>query len=944
MYNKDLLRFFILNIFLCASLCCAKAENAFCFEPPRYEIQATIDSTQKTIQATETVTFTNNSKAPTDEIIFHIYPNRKFTDREKAFMARFSGYFKVNFFPEGFQSGSMRIDSVSRVGGKVTFAVEGDDQTLLRIPLNQKLNPGESIQLTIDFNVEIPHSYGRFGWNEHIIALSRWYPVLSVLTDDGWNKNPFYPYHRPFFSDASQYNVSLTVGSDTIVIHSGDLQSEVSQTPGVKTLRIGTKYPIREFSLALSPDYKVIEENLDGVKIKSFYLAGDEFHAREALKSATDLMKYYSSRFGPYPYQEFSIAPVYLGYGGEQMSNLVFIDTRVYQLPKLLLRYLDFLVSHETGHQWFYNLVGVDEFSQMWLEEGVNSYFNLQYLEAKYGKDATVVVLPKALEWVLPNFSFARARDYRYKLIARTDLDHSVTGKLSSFVEPLSIFSITYGKGSAIVSMLNYLLGDGDFNKVTTRIFKEFRFKNFDTDQLVELCRQESGQDLEEFFHEWLQTTEKFDYSVRAVKGSKVTLQNRGDIAMPAEVEIKTADGRTEKMVWEGDPKETKEIEVAGVGRIRQVKIDPRGRILDIDRTNNAWPRTVHFKLVPLYTGLYDIPIFLPDDGYNVVIGPEFANSGIGLKASVQKPYDQNVYAASDYNFNDALVQSRLGYQLNNVFHTMMTAGVELFNTTDLDGGEEDLAGGKIFLRKELWPASYGLTEINDHVTLYLLRDRSLNKGFSLGGAEDSRNVSYLRKDEAIVGTTLHIGRYGPYPDPSQGYKTDTLVESSNHFLGATQYFYRASEDVSFYHPVTPKTKLALRLKYGWGYPDDKNLYELGGADGLRGYGRKTLRGSNAALASLEYRFPIMEKLNIRLLDNFLGFESWGGVVFVDVGQSWFDNIGDSKLKKDAGLGLTLTTTAASFLEKVIIRLDVAQAINEPKTDPHFWFRVGQAF
>ena len=68
---------------------------------------------------------------------------------------------------------------------------------------------------------------------------------------------------------------------------------------------------------------------------------------KQALEIARDVMKFYSQRFGPYPYGEFSIAPVHLGYGGEQMSNMIFIDTRVFELPKILDRYFDFLISHE---------------------------------------------------------------------------------------------------------------------------------------------------------------------------------------------------------------------------------------------------------------------------------------------------------------------------------------------------------------------------------------------------------------------------------------------------------------------------------------------------------------------------------------------------------------------------------------------------------------------
>lgn len=930
-------RIFFVAFLLCSGL----TTETFADQYPHYTIKAAIDMTHKTMMATQEVIFTNNSEQPVQEIHFHIYPNRKYTQKEKAFMLRFAGYFKVNPFPEGFQSGDLNIESVVQEQSRVPYTIEGDDQTILRVFLMNPLASGGSVKLTIAFSVVIPHAYGRFGWHENIMALARWYPMLSVLDQNGWNNYPFYPFHRPFFSEAAYYTVELTVPENQVVIHSGSLK-ETRETAGHKTWKIETPLPIREFTLALSPDYKVLTKYLDEVTINSFYLEGTQGHAQLALDSAVDMMKYYRDLLGPYPYPEFNMAPVYLGYGGEQMSNMIFIDTRVYKLPKFLKRYLDFLVAHETGHQWLYNIVGIDEYTQIWLEEGVHSYFLLGYLEGKYGADAKVAELPKFFQWLLPNFSFRRAQDLRYQFMARNNLDHPVLDKLSSFSEPSSIFSLTYGKGAAIAAMLHDTIGDEAFKKVFRRIFDEHRFKNLSLEDFIKLCQQESGQKLDEFFHQWLMTTKKWDVAVRAVRGDKIILENRREIVMPVELEIQFADGRKERVTWDGR-KAWEEMTIKSAGRIQRVSLDPEAKLLDIDRTNNTWPRTVVVKPVPLYLGLYEIPVFLRDDAYHVVVGPEIANSGMGLKASVQKPYDQIWYAAGDYEIGEDLLKTRTGYELKNIFNALASFGFELFNIDDFDGGQEDLAGGKVYLRKELWPASYSLTTINDHVTLYLLRNRSVNPS-PLNGSEDSRNISYLRKDEAIVGTAFHFDRSRPLLDPVQGYQVDTFFENSGHFLGATQYFNRGAVDLSLYQRVSPRTKLAWRLKYGGGFPDDKNLFELGGINGLRGYSRKTLRGAKIALLSLEYRFPILERLDVHFLDNLLGMESLSAVVFADAGHSWREDFEDSQWKKDAGLGIRFTTNLGSFLEKVLVRLDIAQAIREPKEETRFWFGLGHAF
>ena len=923
------------------------AGSVFGSAHPRYEIRAEIDADKKVVTASQRVTFTNTSSRQLEEVYFHIYPHRQYSRQEKDLLRRYAGYFKVNPFPDGFQSPDFQIQSVTQDSAAVFFQTEGEDQTLLKVSLIHPLAPGETVELDMAYMLKIPHGYGRLGWHENIIALSRWYPILSVYNDQGWCNYPFYPFHRPFFSDAADYSVELTVARPQVVVHSGVLIKEEMISSGAKKLTIDSKLPIREFSLALSPEYLMRQKKLGGTEIMSYYLPGDEGRGLQALESALGLMRFYAKKFGDYPYEVFSVAPVHLGYGGEQMSNMTYIDTRVYQLPGILNRYFDFLIAHETGHQWFYNLVGIDEYTQMWLEEGVHSYFIQEYIKEKYGPKAQILEYPswaKALEWFLPELTFQRSRDVRYKMISRIGLDHPVVGELSSFSEPSSIFSLTYGKGSRIVAMLKDILGPEVFDKVFERVFKEYTFKNLDVKEFIRMCENESGRDLTWFFDPWLYTDEHYDVAVTKVRGNRITVENKGGIGMPVDIAVQFDNQQEKMVVWDGR-KKTEEIVLEGAAQVKRVEADPGHKWLDLDRTNNTWPRHVQIKPVPLYLGLYDTPYFMPDDSYNFVFGPELSNGGLGVKASLQKPYDQNFYTATDYEFSESILHSRAGYVLKNFLKSQTALGVEAANRTDYEDGDDDLVSGKVFLRRELWPVQYGLLDTNDHVTLYMIRNQSLNGSLSLeGGPEDTRNISYLKHNEAIVGTAVHFERSSPYPDPRQGFKMDALLEHSGHFLQATQYFYRAAMDASFYKPVTNKSRLAFRFKCGWGEPDDKNLFELGGLNGLRGFDRKEIRGAKALLGSVEYRFPLKDNLRVSFMDHLFGLESIGGVIFFDAGQSWYSDFQEAGFKKDAGLGLRATVSIGSFLEKAVLRADVAQAINQADEDPHFWFGVNQAF
>ena len=917
-------------------------------ELPKYELSCSLDAENHTLKARQKVVFTNNSQNPLNEIFFHIYPNRKFTEKEKKFILQFAGYFKINIFPDGFQNGELNVDSIKVDKKAVSFSIEGKDKTILRVNLDKALPPGKSVELDIDFNLFIPHSYGRFGWHSpsgknHIISLGRWYPILSVLDEEGWHNYPFYPYHQPFFSEAAYYKLKFTLPKNYIVAHSGYLIEQFENDDNTKTLLIQNDKPIRDFSLSVSPDYKIYSADYNGIKINSYYLKGDSFYGEKAAEYAKGLMDFYSEKFKKYPYKQFSIAPVYLGYGGNQSSNIILMDTRIYRLPKFLIRYFDFLISHETGHQWFYNLVGSNEYKEMWIDEGINSYFLLEYLEKKYGKDASVMVLPESLKRLIPDFSFRDGTVSRYLYIVKNGLDRPILGALSSFKEPTSIFSLTYGKGSMVFSMLRYLVGEEVFERIFRRYFKQYTFRNIKVKDFIRIAKEESKQNLDEFFNRWLNTSEYCDFSIKKVNRENIVLENRGQIQMPIKTRIEFEDGELAIDSWDGQGK-IRDIKVKPGKKVKRIIIDPENKVLDIDRVNNYWPKSLYNKPVWLYLFAYEIPLFLNHDFYNLIYGPELVGSGIGLRATLQKPYDNILSLSTSYDFNGELIKSILGYELKHLFNKQISFGFEVFQHEDLSGKEDDLDGAKIYLRQELWPASYGLAETNDHISFYLVRNRSFERNLVSSSREDIEDFSYRKKHEAIAGVSFDFNRSGPYPDPEVGFKSSFTLENAGHFMGGKESFTRSMVEFDKYQLIFPRQKLAFRLKYGWGTPTDKNLYYLGGDEALRGYDRKANRGSQIILGNIEYRFPIKENLDLRLFDNTFNLNGLQGVLFFDCGQSWYDSFRDTELKKDAGLGLRFHVDVGSFLEKLILRLDVAQAINDSDEDPHVWFGISHAF
>src|SRR3989338_8773079 len=110
-FKTKVLSFGICALALFYHLCFGICHSVFAAELPRYEIECDLDTANHKIDGRQKVSFTNNS--------------------EKEFMLRYAGYFKIDPFPDGFQSGDLKIKNISDGSRNLSFSYLGDDQTIL---------------------------------------------------------------------------------------------------------------------------------------------------------------------------------------------------------------------------------------------------------------------------------------------------------------------------------------------------------------------------------------------------------------------------------------------------------------------------------------------------------------------------------------------------------------------------------------------------------------------------------------------------------------------------------------------------------------------------------------------------------------------------------------------------------------------------------------------
>lgn len=156
--------------------------------------------------------------------------------------------------------------------------------------------------------------------------------------------------------------------------------------------------------------------------------------------------------------------------------------------------------------------------------------------------------------------------------------------------------------------------------------------------------------------------------------------------------------------------------------------------------------------------------------------------------------------------------------------------------------------------------------------------------------------------------------------NPTEGGRTDLTLEYAG--FGGKFRYEKVSYEQSHFNKVGHAQVFAWRWAYGrgFGHIPEAGQYRLGGQDTIRGYRDDCLRGNSMFLASIEYRFPIVRKVQ--------------GAIFADSGAAWYDGWSPKGTKASIGIGVSLDTPVGP------IRLDLGHGSHGNRVH----FSMGGAF
>jgi hypothetical protein len=433
-----------------------------------YHLDLTITADYRRMMGQEEVLYTNREESALTDVVFRLYPN--------------------------LLGGSATVSNVRVNGEEVSPILELDD-TILRVPLAQPLNPGASIVIAMGFDVQIPDSpegnYGSFTFVEDTLALAHAYPIIAEYTADegGWEAELPAQSGDIIYASSSYYRVRLTTPSAAVVVASGSASGEES-TADTRTA-VYHAGPVRDFYLAMSENYVMSEATVGETVVRSYTYSDPEI-GEEVLAQTAASVETFNTLIGGYPFTELEIAETPNLALGIEYPGVIVLTNRLYDPTTQtssgnLAAVRESTVAHEVGHQWFYSTVGNDQLDEPWLDESMAQYITYRYFVAQYG--------PQAAE------GFLASLEGRWSGVGERPIP---VGLPVSDYTPQEYGAIVYGRGPIFFIQLEDDLGTDTIDAFLKTYYANYKYGISTTAALKADLEATCGCDLTPMFEEWI--------------------------------------------------------------------------------------------------------------------------------------------------------------------------------------------------------------------------------------------------------------------------------------------------------------------------------------------------------------------------------------------------------------------------------------------------------
>ncbi len=578
-------------------------------------IKVKLDDERKWVTGTETIVYVNNSPDTLREMYLHLYPNA-FRDKHVPYQTDEARKWNLRVLdvPED-HKGWLDLADIKVGGPAVTHTVDG---TLAHFSLPDALLPGDSVTMDFKFDGKVRKAIDRSGYRGHHYDMAQWYPKLVVYDEKGFHPDQF--EEGEFYGEFGTFDVHIELPDHFVVAATGVVQSgdpgwdynpakqpkapKRPVTGKTKTVHFHAE-KVHDFAWCADPTYVVEDTTVNDIDIYSIYRRSSAKTWQDStLVHAVRAIRWLDKIVGKYPYPQITVAEM-LRTGGMEYPMFV-MDGRA----------SEGLVFHEIGHVYFFGILANDEREEGWMDEGFTSFQTRWYQDQRYGPWGDTSkwnwyqrITPQYQQW----------EDARRQIF---DLDRRGYGERVSYRAEKydhNYRANVYVKSSLVVHALQYAAGPKEFEQILHQYFDQWQFKHVNEERFRAVCEDVTKRDLSRQFEQWLHTKKTVDYELELVRTradsvgatTEVTINRIGELYLPIEVAFTMPDGKVEKKRFDARDRQIKERVKLSAAPVK-VDINPDNEIMDINRSNNVWPKRRDFQI--------DWPnnYYYPEDAYQI--------------------------------------------------------------------------------------------------------------------------------------------------------------------------------------------------------------------------------------------------------------------------------------------------------------------------------------
>ena len=508
----------LVSIFSCL-IHIAFGQSDYWQQEVNYTIDVSLNDKNHTLKGNLKLDYTNNSSDELEYIWFHLWPNAYKNDQTayaKSVLRENDGKKRWKDLKDNGYIDSLNF-SVNGKQAKLEYDPQNIDIAKLILP--SPLAAGQKITIATPFFVKLPTYISRSGHIEQSYMVCQWYPKPAVYDSKGWHQFPYLEMGE-FYSEYGSFTVNITTPSEYVIAATGVIQNadELNYYKQLGKENLNTKN--KKYTPQTNQPIKTVTYHQDHIHDFAWFADKDFIIEYDTMQLASgkvidvfayhpgygsalwdkgvgyikDAVRHYSDWIGEYPYPVVQAVegPKNLAAGGMEYPTITLITS-----PDSKEEFLDPVIAHEVGHNWFYSILGSNEREHAWMDEGVNTFFEFKYEAEKYRTNS---IIGPALPTELKYKSLDEFQATVYSALAKIPMESAIDLPATSYKNDEEYGIVVYVKTAIWMYIMELTEGKDKMSKAIKDYYNEWKFKHPYPEDFQMSFEKSMGKRLDQYF------------------------------------------------------------------------------------------------------------------------------------------------------------------------------------------------------------------------------------------------------------------------------------------------------------------------------------------------------------------------------------------------------------------------------------------------------------